>query len=119
MISWSDVNTLQKQKLDLQVKLDELLKSGKASVDDINEIKSEINHLEKDIRRILGSNELERQKKLRNNSNDEKIKKKYYTLKNKYNLIKKLNESTNNFIKTIDLLDNNYESNMQNVKVKI
>lgn len=119
MISWSDVNTLQKQKLDLQIRLDELLKNGKASDDDVNEIKSEINHLEKNIRRILGSNELERQKKLRSNHNDEKVKKKYYALKSKYNLVKKLNESTNNFIKTIDSLDNSYESNIQNVKVKI
>lgn len=119
MISWTDVNTLQNQKLELQVKLDNLLKSGTASIDDINEIKSEINHLEKDIKRILGSNELERQKKLRSNSNDEKIKKRYYALKSKYDLIKKLNEATTNLVKTIDSLDNHYESSIHNVKVKV
>ena len=119
MISWTDVNTLQKQKLDLQVKLDSLLKSGSATEDEINEIKSEINHLEKDIKRILGTNEIERQKKLRSNSNDERAKKRYYALKNKYDLIKKLNEATQGLINTIDSKNEKYEEDIHIVKVKV
>lgn len=118
MISWTDVNLLQKQRLDLQVKLDNLLKSGSSSEDDINEIKSEITHLDKDIKRILGTNEIERQKKLRSDSNDEKIKKKYYSLKRKYDLINKLNEATVNLMNTIEL-NNEFQNSSQVVKVKI
>ena len=47
MINWSDINSLQKQKLDLQIKLNELVNSGEKSIDKINEIKSEIIYLDK------------------------------------------------------------------------
>ena len=42
MINWTDINLLNKQKLDLQIQLNELLNSDSKSVDKINELKSEI-----------------------------------------------------------------------------
>ena len=40
MISWSDVNSLQKKKLELQANLDLLLKSKNPTPDEINGLKA-------------------------------------------------------------------------------
>ena len=119
MISWTDVNELQKQKTELQVRLKELLNIN-ASNDDINELKAEILHLEKNINRILGTNEVKRQKELASvkSGADERNKKRYYAFKRKYSMISKLNEATNNILKVIDSLSNNYEVSSERVKVK-
>ena len=119
MISWTDVNELQKQKIDLQLKLDELLKSGNASQDNINEIKAEILHLEKNINRILGSNEVRRQKELKSAQSgiDEKNKKRYYSFKKKYDKISKLNEATSHILAVIDRMQNQPVTTESYVKV--
>ena len=120
MISWTDVNKLQTQKTELQLKLNELLKSGHASQDEINELKAEILHLEKSINRILGSNEVKRQEKLKKEKSgiDEKHKKRYYAFKRKYDMISKLNEATNNILNSIDSLTVSYEEENSRVMVK-
>lgn len=120
MISWTDVNKLQVEKTQLQLKLNELLKSGHASQDEINELKAEILHLEKSINRILGSNEVKRQEKLKKEKSgiDEKHKKRYYAFKRKYDMISKLNEATNNILNSIDSLTISYEEENSRVKVK-
>ena len=120
MISWNDVNKLQSQKTELEVKLSELLKSGQASQDDINELKAEILHLKININRILGSNEVKRQKELKKEQSglDEKYKKRYYAFKRKYDMISKLNGATNNILNSIDSLNNTYEVEESKVKVK-
>ena len=117
MISWNDVNKLQNQKTELQLKLNDLLSSKSASEDDINELKSEILHLDKNIKRILGTNEVERQRELKRNKSglDERSKKAYYALKKRYDMISKLNEATNNFIVAID---RSYKKDQEYVKVK-
>ena len=118
MISWNDVNKLQKQKQELQLKLNDLLKSNSATEDNINELKSEILHLEKNIKRILGSKEVERQNEIKKNQSgiDEKKRKAYYALKRRYDMISKLNEATNNFLVSIDVLN---EKTNERVKVKV
>ena len=121
MISWTDVNKLQDQKTQLQIKLNNLIKSENASSDEINGLKAEILHLEKDINRILGSNEVKRQKELKKEKSglDEKHKKRYYSFKRKYDMISKLNEATNNIMNAIDSLNNTYEIEESRVKVKV
>ena len=118
MISWTDVNTLQKQKQDLQLKLREKIQNN-ASNDEINELKAEILHLEKNINRILGTNEVKRQKELAHVKSglDEKNKRRYYAFKKKYSMISKLNDATNNILRVIENLEK--QDSIENVMIKV
>ena len=66
------------------------------------------------------TNEVKRQKELASvkSGADERNKKRYYAFKRKYSMISKLNEATNNILKVIDSLSNNYEVSSERVKVK-
>lgn len=104
MIYSSNVNSLQKQKLDLQIKLNELLKSNNKNDDEINELKSEIIYLNKRIEKIVGSNEIERQNQLRRKKLgiDQKNLNDYYEFKDKYKKISKMKIATNHIISLIE-----------------
>ena len=119
MINWSDINSLQKQRLDLQITLNELINSGDKSVDKINEIKSEIIYLDKQISTILGSNELKRVEELKNKKSrkEEKTKKAYFTLKDKYKKISKMKNATERMLFLIGNLENKDLEHSEKVKV--
>lgn len=106
MISWTDVNSLQKQKLNLQVKLNELLKSGSATVDEINELKSEILYLDKQIEKIVGTNEIKRQQELKRKKSgiEQRNLRNFYEFKDKYKKISKMKIATTRMIASIENL---------------
>ncbi len=109
MIYPSNVNSLQKQKLDLQIKLNELLKSDNKTEDEINELKSEIIYLNKRIEKIVGSNEIERQKELKRKKLgiDQRNLNNYYAFKDKYKKISKMKIATNHIISLIESINSN------------
>ena len=113
-----NVNLLQKQKLDLQVELNGLLHSYSKDQDKINELKSEILYLDKQIEKIVGKKEIERQNELKNKKSgvDEINKKNYYNLKSMVKRISPMNVATNRMISLIEKLDNN---TLENERVKV
>lgn len=110
MISWSDVNSLQKKKLELQANLDLLLKSKNPTTDEINGLKAEILYLDKQIERILGSKEIERQKESRRQKSgvEQLNMKKYYEFKDKYKKMNKMKIATTRMIGAIESYQNNF-----------
>lgn len=121
MISWTDVNSLQKQKLELQIKLNELLKSSDKSNDKVNELKSEILYLDKQIEKILGSNEIKRQKELKRKKSgiDQTNINNYFALKEKYKKISNMKLATTRMIGLIETLEKNSLLIEERVKVKV
>lgn len=121
MINWTQVNELQTQKLQLELKLNEILHTPNHSIDEVNELKSEIIYLDKKIGKQLGAKELERQKELsKKKSGIEQINiKGYYALKDKYKKISKMKLATERMLKIIGLYQQNlYLEDEQRVKVK-
>ena len=78
MMSEKTVQELQVKKRELQSKLSALLSSKQCSKDDINEIKSEILHIDKLIEKKVGNKELKRQEEInrRKSGKDQAIFKK-------------------------------------------
>lgn len=97
MISWTDVNTLEKQKLDLQLKLNQLLSSSDRSIDEINGIRAEILHIEKQIKKIVGKNEIARQEKLKSKKSGqtEIVIKNFEAFKDKYRRVSNIHFAVN------------------------
>ena len=131
MISNEDVNILQKQKLDLQIQLNELLKSKSKNIDYINELKSEILYLNKltdkileinkQIEKIIGSNEIKRQNELKRKKLgiEETNINNYYSFKAKYKKICKMRISVFRMLNVIENYMNNNTKNIDEiVKVK-
>lgn len=120
MISWSDVNSLQKEKLNKEIKLKELLKSN-SSEDEINELKSEILYLNKQIEKIVGTNEIKRQKEIRIKKLglEEKKLNNYYAFKEKYKKISKMRSSVKQLIKVIDIYNNSLYIENENELVRL
>lgn len=110
MISWSDVNTLQSKKKKLEASLTDLFQSSNPSPDEISSMKAEIKHLDKQIERILGTKEIERQKESkRQKLGIEQINiKRYYSLKDKYKKVSKMKIATTKMIAAIE----NYQKNL-------
>lgn len=104
MISWTDVNVLEHDKKQLQVKLSELIKSGNFSEDEVNGIKAEILYLDKQISKIVGSNEIKRQKELKQRKSgiEQANINAYYSFKDKYKKINKMKVATTRMINEID-----------------
>lgn len=104
MISWTDVNVLEHDKKQLQVKLSELIKSGNFSEDEVNSIKAEILYLDKQISKIVGSNEIKRQKELKQRKSgiEQANISAYYSFKDKYKKINKMKVATTRMINEID-----------------
>lgn len=122
MISWSDVKSLQAKKKEYQIELNNLLHSDNISEDLINELRSEIKHLENQIKKIVGSKEIKRQKELRakktGNVNDMQLITSYNNFKIRYNMIKDMNTATNKMMAAIARYKQKNSSVNQMVKVK-
>ena len=113
------INSLQKQKLELQLELNTLLHTSNQDQDKINELKSEILYLDKQIERIVGKKEIERQAQLKNKKSgiEEMNKKNYYGFKAKFKRISPMTIATIRMIGIIDKIETK-EIQSERVKVK-
>lgn len=118
MINWTDLKKLQSDKLNYQLKLNDLLKSPNVNIENINELKSEIIHINKQIEKIVGKKELERQDELKVKKIDTSLidLNNYNILKNKYDKISNINNSTKKIIEIIKIYKN---LDNDDVKVKV
>ncbi len=119
MISWSDVNSLRKEKIQLQLQLESMLNSGVTSRDEINALKSEILHLTKQIEKIVGSNEIKRQKEIRKRKSgvEQRQIKNYFAFKARYKKISNMSLAVNRMLSYIERQNTNYRE-PQIVKVR-
>ncbi len=115
-----DINSLETKKLNLEVELNELLKSN-AEKDKINELRSEILYIKKQISQKLGSKEVETQEKIKRRKSgvDEKNIKNYNLFKSKYKKISKMEISTKNILRIIDLYLNQEQYEYHDDMVKV
>lgn len=114
----ADINSLETKKLSLEVELDSLLKNGTKEEDKINELKSEILYLKKQISQKLGSKEVESQQKIKRKKLgiDERNISNYNAFKSRYKKISKMEVATKNILKVIDVyLNNGIYENQDNV----
>lgn len=117
----ADINSLETKKLNLEIELNNLLRSEEKQEDKINELRSEILYLKKQISHKLGSKEVESQEKIKRQKNgiDERNIKNYNAFKLRYKKISKMEVATKNILKVIDnyLNKENYEYHNDIVKV--
>lgn len=117
----TDVNSLETRKTDLEVELSNLLKSGTKEEDKINELRSEILYLRKQIRKKLGPKEVEIQSRIKRKKLgiDERNIANYNAFKERYRKISKMEVSTKNILKVIDAYFNKaqYENSDNMMKV--
>jgi len=113
MMLGSDINSLETKKLSLEIELNNLLRCEDKDEDKINELRSEILHLQKQINKILGTKEVQKQKEIKREKSrvDERNIKTYNEFKSKYRKISKMEVSTKNILKVIEEYFNkdNYE----------
>ena len=111
----TDVNLLESKKLSLEVELNELIKNN-AEEDKINELRSEILYIKKQIDKTLGHKEVKKQEEIKRKKSgvDERNIKNYNTFKSRYKRISKMEVATKNILKVIDVYLNQvtYEDNM-------
>jgi len=121
MMLGTDINSLESQKLNLEIELNELLKSETKEDDKINELRSEILYLKKQISHKLGSKEVKKQEEIKREKSgiDEKNIKNYNAFKSKYKKISKMEVSTKNILKLIDAYLNKEELEYHNGMVKV
>ena len=100
----TDINSLETRKLNLEIELNNLLRSDEKQEDKINELRSEILYLKKQIGQKLGTKEVESQEKMKRQKNgiDERNIKNYNLFKLKYKKISKMEVATKNILKVID-----------------
>ena len=118
MIVETDINSLETKKTSLELKLNELIKNN-AEQDEINELKSEIVYIKKQITKKLGTKEVEVTKKLKRKKSriDEKNIENYNFIKSGYKKISNMEIATNKIIKVIDVYLNKPQYNEDLVKV--
>ena len=118
MMSEESVQELQIKKRELQSKLSNLLET-RSSKDDINELKSEILHIDKLIEKKVGTKELKRQEEVRRRKTgkEELAIKTYLAFKGKYKKISEMTVATNRLLSVIDSLDKEFV--IERVKVKV
>lgn len=116
----TDINSLETRKTQLEIELNNLLKSDNKEEDNINELRSEILYLKKQIDKKLGSKEVKKQEEIRRKKLrvDERNIKNYNMFKSKYRKISKMEAATKNILKVIDnYIINFQENNSDMVKV--
>ena len=116
----ADINSLETRKTELEIELNNLLRSDNKEEDTINELRSEILYLKKQIGKKLGSKEIKKQEEIKRKKLrvDEKNIKNYNAFKLKYRKISKMEVATKNILKVIDNYLVNYQnSNSDMVKV--
>ena len=108
----TDINSLETRKTQLEIELNNLLRSDSKEEDKINELRSEILYLKKQIGKKLGSKEVKKQEEIRRKKLrvDERNIKNYNAFKSKYRKISKMEVATKNILRVID----NYLINTQN-----
>ena len=118
MMSNADINLLESKKLNLELELNKLLKSN-AEEDKINELRSEILYIKKQINQILGPKEVETQEKIKRRKLgvDERNIRNYNLFKSKYRQISKIEISTKNMLRVIEMYLNreSYQDDMVKV----
>ena len=121
MMIETDINSLESKKLSLELKLNELLKNN-AKQDDINELKSEILYIKKQINKKLGTKEVEVTKKIKRKKSgvDERNIKNYNLFKARYKRISNMEISTKNILRVIDIYlgKEQYNEDLAKVMVK-
>ena len=118
MILGTDINSLESKKTNLELELNELLKNN-AEQDKINELKSEILYIKKQISQKLGVKEVESQEKLKRKKLqiDERNIKNYNAFKFRYKRISKMQVATRNILKKIDVYLMEKQNTIDMVKV--
>lgn len=123
MVINDDINSLELKKINLEVELNSLIKSGEKDENKINELRSEILYIKKQISKKIGPKEVEFQEKIKRKrlGIKEKNIKNYNAFKSKYKKISKIEIATKNILKSIDnYLDREvYEYSDNEVKVMI
>jgi len=120
MMLGSDINSLETKKLSLEIELNNLLRCEDKDEDKINELRSEILYLKKQIGKKLGSKEVKKQEEIRRKKLrvDERNIKNYNAFKSKYRKISKMEVATKNILKVIDsYLISSQNNNTDIVKV--
>ena len=99
----ADVNSLESQKIKLEIELNELIKNN-GEQDKINELRSEILYLKKQIGKKLGYKEVKKHEEIKRKKSgvDDRNIKNYKAFKSKYKKISKMEVATKNILKTID-----------------
>lgn len=117
----TDINSLETKKLSLEIELNTLLKSEDVDEDKINELKSDILHLQKQIDKKLGTKEVQKQKEIKREKSgvDERNIKNYNAFKAKYKKISKIEVSTKNILRVIDTYLNKDEYEYQDNMIKV
>ena len=89
----------------MEIELNNLIRSENKEQDKINELKSEILYLKKQIGKKLGYKEVKKQEEIKRKKSgiDEKNIKNYKAFKSKYKKISKMEVATKNILKTIDV----------------
>lgn len=118
MMLETDINSLESKKLSLEIKLNELLKNN-AEQDDVNELKSEILYIKKQINKKLGTKEVEGTQKIKRKKSgvDERNIKNYNLFKARYKRISNIEISTKNIFRVIDMYLGREQYNEDLVKV--
>lgn len=108
----TDINSLETRKTELEIELNNLLRRDNKEEDKINELRSEILYLKKQISKKLGSKEVKKQEEIRRKKLrvDERNIKNYNAFKSKYRKISKMEVATKNILRVID----NYLISTQN-----
>ena len=116
----TDINSLENRKTELEIELNNLLRSDNKEEDKINELRSEVLYLKKQIGKKLGSKEVKKQEEIRRKKLrvDERNIKNYNAFKSKYRKISKMEVATKNILKVIDsYLISSQNNNSDMVKV--
>ena len=117
----TDVNSLEARKSAFEIQLNSLIKNGTKEEDKINELRSEILYLKKQIRKKLGPKEVEIQSRIKRKKLgiDERNIANYNAFKERYRKISKMEVSTKNILKVIDAYFNKaqYENSDNMMKV--
>ena len=118
MMMQTDINSLESKKINLEIRLNELLKN-KADKDIINELKSEILYIKKQISQKIGAKEVETHEKLKRKKLqiDERNIKNYNAFKSRYKRISKMEVATRNILKVIDVYLMEKQNNNEMIKV--
>ena len=100
----TDINSLETRKTELEIELNNLLRSDNKEEDKINELRSEILYLKKQIDKKLGTKEVKKQEEIKRKKLrvDERNIKNYNALKSKYRKISNMEVATKNILKVLD-----------------
>ena len=116
----TDINSLESRKTELEIELNNLLRRDSKEEDKINELRSEILYLKKQIDKKLGTKEVKKQEEIKRKKLrvEERNIKNYNVFKSKYRKISKMEVATKNILKVIDsYLINSGKNNSDMVKV--